>query len=74
MIPYTGSGRKQPGVTAYEFNADSITVEFRSGERYVYTYSSAGASTIEAMKNIALANEGLSTFIAQQKPPYERKL
>lgn len=53
------------GVAAYEIGDDSILVQFKSGASYAYTYASAGRSNIEHMKRLAVAGEGLSTFISR---------
>lgn len=51
------------GVSAYEIGTESITVQFGSGAVYLYTYQSAGSSNIEKMKSLAVAGEGLNSFI-----------
>ena len=57
------SGRS--GVTAYEELPDGIKVQFVNGPTYLYTYQSAGAASIEQMKEAARAGHGLATFISQ---------
>lgn len=66
MTPYSSTSGKKSGVTAYEINVDSITVEF-SGRRYTYPVSLNGKSTIDHMKSLALASNGLSSFIARNR-------
>lgn len=73
MVAYHSTGGKSSGVDAFETSTDSITVKFKNGTKYLYTYSSAGKTTIELMKSLAQANHGLSTFISQNKPEYQRK-
>ena len=51
------------GIIAYEIDDQSITVEFQDGSVYLYTYDSAGAENIERMKKLAIAGEGLNSFI-----------
>ena len=51
------------GVAAYEAGPDRITVMFRGGALYTYTYASAGQDLIEQMKNRAAAGVGLNSFI-----------
>ena len=51
------------GVTSYEITLDSIKVEFLDSSMYLYTYSSAGAASINCMKQLAVAGEGLNSFI-----------
>lgn len=53
------------GVTAYEIRPDAITVAFRDGGVYRYTYASAGRDNVERMKLLAAAGRGLSTFITR---------
>jgi len=73
MHGYNSTGRKRSGVTGYEIGADHILVQFRDRTKYLYTFSSAGKTSIELMKRLSLANKGLSTYISQNKPPYQRK-
>lgn len=64
---------EKSGVLAYEIRTYSIVVRFVSGEDYEYTYQSAGRDAVEAMKRLATAGRGLSTYISQQRPLYARK-
>ena len=52
------------GVVAYQTGADSITVEFASGQKYLYNYHSAGPANVETMKKLAAQGQGLSAFIS----------
>lgn len=52
------------GVVAYDAQGGAITVEFKGGKVYVYTYESTGRSTVERMKALAADGKGLSGFIA----------
>ncbi len=62
------------GVTRYEIGADFMRVEFRHIHVYLYTYESAGSANIEQMKRLAVAGEGLATFInAHVRDLYARK-
>ena len=72
MIPYSSISGKKSGVSAYEIGDDHIVVQFYAGQ-YKYSYSSCGQTATEAMKGCALASNGLSTYIAQNKPDYEWK-
>jgi len=72
MPLYNSNGEKRSGVLSYKPGKNFIEIQF-DGWLYTYTYSSAGKKTIEEMKKLALANKGLSTFISQNKPPYEKK-
>lgn len=63
------------GVTAYEIDTGQIVVQFRNGERYLYTEDSAGAANIARMQELAQAGRGLATFISQHVAErYERKV
>ncbi len=67
--------RGESGVTAYEIGDDFIKVQFHDGAIYLYTYQSAGREAIERMKNLAIAGEGLSSFIGSVvKEGYASKL
>lgn len=72
MPLYKSRGEKQSGVTSYKIEKDFIEVQFDSW-LYTYTYASAGKKAIEEMKKHANANEGLSTYISQHHPQYEKK-
>lgn len=73
MKPYKSKSGKKSGVVAYETGLDFIVVQFSHGDVYSYTYQSAGKATVEKMKKLALAQKGLSTFIAQEQPGFEKR-
>jgi len=63
------------GVVAYDIGRRSITVEFNSGDRYLYTDDSAGADNITEMQRLATLGSGLSTYISQiVRERYAQKL
>ena len=53
------------GVRAYAIRANAIEIEFAGGEVYEYTYAQPGRTEVEAMKRLALAGRGLSTYVSQ---------
>jgi len=72
MTPYKSKSRKKSGVTAFRIGKDHIVVEFKHSEIYTYSYDTAGKPIIEKMKALALAQDGLSTFISRHQPNYVR--
>lgn len=52
-------------VLAYEIGQDSIAVQFGDGSVYLYTAQSAGALSIAEMHRLALAGQGLNSFIGR---------
>lgn len=66
MKLYNSRSGKQPGVTAFEIDDDSITVYF-GDECYRYSNFKTGMRHVEIMKSKALAQNGLSTYIAQNR-------
>lgn len=70
MTPYLSKSGKKAGVTAYQAGKDFIIVGFNN-KFYKYTWQSCGKETVEIMKSLARASEGLSTFIARKDPKYE---
>jgi hypothetical protein len=63
------------GVVAYEVGADHIDIKFRNGDVYRYDVDIPGAGHIENMKLLALAGQGLSTYISRYvKDRYARKI
>jgi len=71
MHNYNSGSGKESGVIGYKIGGESIKVWFREGT-YTYTYASAGKQAVETMKGLAINQLGLSTYIAQQKPDYEK--
>jgi len=70
-----GNQSRDSGVVAYDIDAGQIIVQFRNGERYLYTEDSAGAANIATMQELARAGHGLSSFISQHvHDRYARKL
>ena len=70
-----GNQSRESGVVAYDIDAGQIIVQFRNGERYLYTEDSAGAANIAKMQELARAGRGLSSFISQHvHDRYERKI
>jgi hypothetical protein len=65
----------ESGVVAYDIDAGQIIIQFRNGERYLYTEDSAGAANVARMQELAKAGHGLATFISQHvHDRYERKV
>ncbi len=70
-----GNQSRESGVVAYDIDAGQIIVQFRNGDRYLYTEDSAGASNIAKMQELARAGRGLSSFISQHvHDRYARKI
>ena len=58
------------GVRAYGLGPDYIVVQFTRDKfsrdkMYLYTYESAGSSSIDEMKKLAEGGKGLCTYIAK---------
>lgn len=74
MERYRNLGRDS-SVAGYEFGDGSITVEFDDGSRYLYTNESAGSPNIMEMQRLALAGQGLNSFIDRSvRKAYARRL
>jgi hypothetical protein len=70
-----GNQSRESGVVAYDIDAGQIIVQFRNGDRYLYTEDSAGAANIARMQELARAGRGLSTYISQHvHDRYARKI
>ena len=70
-----GNHSRDSGVVAYDIDAGQIIVQFRNGDRYLYTEDSAGAANIARMQALAKAGRGLSSFISQHvHDRYARKI
>lgn len=74
MTPYKNLSTDS-GVTAFEIGDDNIIVEFKSGDKYLYSYAVPGKDAVEAMKVLATKGIGLSTYISKAiRGRYEAKL
>lgn len=63
------------GISAYEINEDSITVYFKTGAVYLYTYTSTGVTHIEEMKRLAKSGDGLNSYISRKvKGNYAKRI
>lgn len=70
-----GNQSRESGVVAYDIDAGQIIVQFRNGDRYLYTEDSAGAANVARMQELAIAGRGLSAFISRHVYDlYERKV
>ena len=74
-IPYK-SQNPNAGITSYEVLDDAIILEFRDGKfRYLYNATKPGPKHVDAMKTLALAGKGLTTYINQHvRENYAAKL
>jgi len=51
-------------ITGYDDEEeDSITVFFKNGQQYTYSYDSAGEDNVETMKDLAKQGQGLNSYI-----------
>ncbi|HEY9105259.1 MAG TPA: hypothetical protein VIN58_01185 [Roseateles sp.] len=63
------------GVVAYATGPRGIAVQFVDGSVYVYDVERPGRAHVAAMKRLAKAGEGLSTYISQHvRDCYAQKL
>jgi len=54
------------GVESFGIDPDAIRVRFRENERiYRYSHASAGHRHVEEMKRLALAGQGLASYISR---------
>lgn len=72
MQPYKDLNNDS-GVHAFETGNDYIKVQFNSGYVYTYAYTSAGSTNIEQMKKLALAGDGLNSYIKRNNPSFSSK-
>jgi len=63
MPAYANRGGNS-GVVTYETTADSITVEFKDGWKYVYDVNKPGTATVSKMKELAQTGQGLNSYIS----------
>lgn len=71
MKTYKSRSGKPSGVKGYEAGKDYIRVRFAGGQVYTYSHRSCGHRHVSNMIALAVAQQGLSTYIAQHSPAYE---
>ena len=64
MNPYANLRGYSP-VVGYEIEATRITVWFKGGKPYSYSYNRAGRENVEEMKRLANNGAGLSAYITR---------
>ncbi len=62
MKPYKNSSG-QSTVKAFQIYSDGVKVAFNDGSIYLYLREKTGREIVEKMKVLALAGEGLATYI-----------
>ena len=68
--PYQ-SPNPNSGVTFYEFTPDGIILDFAHGTyRYLYNAVAPGPAHVAAMKRLAAAGQGLSTYVSRNVGPH----
>lgn len=73
LTPYVHRG--DVGVIAYALLPDAIVVRFHGGPTYRYGPRHPGAAHVEAMKRLACAGRGLSSYISRHvRDDYEAQL
>jgi hypothetical protein len=63
-MPAYASRSGNSGIVSYEIIADSITVEFKGGCKYVYDANKPGTAIVSKMKELAQAGQGLNSYIS----------
>lgn len=62
-MPFYKSLNVVSGVESFDVLESGISVTFKRGSTYVYTYRSAGRHHIERMIELAQAGQGLNSYI-----------
>ncbi|SAK48174.1 hypothetical protein AWB79_01259 [Caballeronia hypogeia] len=73
MQPYRNLAGNS-GVESFDILRDGIKVRFVSGGTYLYDYRVTGRTRVEAMKQLARAGRGLSTYISQSGAAYAERI
>lgn len=53
------------GVVSFEISDDSILVQFRDNSQYLYNSIRPGQSSVDRMKALARAGQGLNSYISR---------
>ena len=73
LQPYLSRGRS--GVTNFASGPEFIILQFKTGERYLYSHQIPGRSHVQMMKQLAREGHGLATYINQHvRGNYAQKL
>lgn len=74
MHPYQESS-DESGIAAYQITPTSIVIQFKTGGVYLYNHAAPGRAHVKAMQQLAVAGDGLNTYINQHvREHYARKL
>jgi len=72
--PYQESS-DDSGIAAYSLFPKAIAIVFKHGGTYLYSHAAPGRDHVASMKKLALAGDGLNTYINQHvRDNYERKI
>jgi hypothetical protein len=75
MERYQSQSGRPSGVVAYELGEGEIKVQFQGGSVYLYNEAKPGAEHVAKMKELALAGQGLATYISQKvRQNYAKKV
>jgi hypothetical protein len=70
-----GNAEHTSGVKAYEVGHHSIILEFTNGDKYLYTYQSAGKEVVDYMVQLAQEGKGLNSYVSRRvRAAYAEKL
>lgn len=73
MARYANLGGNS-SIIEYSIGDDYIDVKFSDGFMYRYSYGSAGSAKVNEMKRLAVAGQGLNSYIMRHaRFNYERK-
>ena len=73
MARYANLGGNS-SIIEYSIGDDYIDVKFSDGSMYRYSYRSAGSVKVNEMKRLAVAGQGLNSYIMRHaRFNYERK-
>ena len=72
MKPYKDYNNNS-NIEAYEYGDKWITVRFKDNSEYEYIGEGISFYTLNQMKALADAGDGLNAFINKNKPPYKSK-
>lgn len=74
MEHYLNKSGNSP-ITKFRIEEQKVTVWYNDDTSYSYSYSRAGQSIVDRIKELAREGEGLATFISQQaKFLYDHKI
>ena len=72
MKRYNTTSGRESNIVSYDVGNDYIIIEYSDSKKFKYSHNSAGAMAVETMKVLAKNQNGLTTYITEKNPGFEK--